>query len=110
MMRLEPTNVQQIGDELAIAWNDGTESFLKLEMLRRGCTCAASGGAPDARGDVSRPQVRFSQSPLLGINQFRLDVIEIAALNRSFWPRRLSSARTIVCSSAIVPKRWLDRE
>ena len=29
-MRLEPSNIQQIGDELAIAWNDGTESFLKL--------------------------------------------------------------------------------
>ena len=34
-MRLEPINIQQVGDELAIAWNDGTESFLKLELLRR---------------------------------------------------------------------------
>ena len=34
-MSLEPTNIQQIGDELAIAWNDGTELFLKLEVLRR---------------------------------------------------------------------------
>jgi DUF971 family protein len=52
-MRLEPTNVQQIGDELAIAWNDGTESFLKFENLRRACPCAACGGEPDVMGEVS---------------------------------------------------------
>jgi DUF971 family protein len=59
-MRLEPTNIQQIGDELAIAWNDGTESFLKLEMLRRVCPCAACGGEPDVLGDVSRPHVTYT--------------------------------------------------
>ncbi len=32
--RLFPTNIQHIGDELAVAWNDGTESFLKLELMR----------------------------------------------------------------------------
>ena len=52
-MRLEPTNIQQIGDELAIAWNDGTESFLQLEMLRRACPCAACGGEPDVMGNLS---------------------------------------------------------
>jgi DUF971 family protein len=55
-MRLEPVNIQQIGDELAIAWNDGTESFLKLEMLRRACPCAACGGEPDVLGNVSSRQ------------------------------------------------------
>jgi len=60
-MRLEPINVQQIGEELAIAWNDGTESFLKLEMLRRACPCAACGGEPDVLGNVSRPHVAYTQ-------------------------------------------------
>ena len=55
-MRLEPTNIQQIGDELAIAWSDGTESFLKLEMLRCACPCAACGGEPDVLGNVSSRQ------------------------------------------------------
>jgi DUF971 family protein len=59
-MRLELTNIQQIGDELAIAWNDGTESFLKLEMLRHACPCAACGGEPDVLGNVSRPQVTYT--------------------------------------------------
>jgi DUF971 family protein len=55
-MRLEPVNIQQIGDELAVAWNDGTESFLKLEVLRRACPCAACGGEPDVLGNVSSRQ------------------------------------------------------
>src|SRR2546429_8019522 len=59
-MRLEPTNIQQIGDELAIAWNDGTESFFKLEMLRRACPCASCGGEPDVLGNISRPDVSYS--------------------------------------------------
>ncbi len=60
-MRLEPTNVQQIGNELAIAWSDGTESFLKVEMLRRACPCAGCGGEPDVLGQVLRPQVSYSE-------------------------------------------------
>lgn len=59
-MRLEPTNIQQIGDELAIAWNDGIESFLQLEMLRRACPCAACGGEPDVMGEVSRPRLTYT--------------------------------------------------
>jgi DUF971 family protein len=60
-MRLEPTNVQQIGEELAIVWNDGTESFFKLETLRRACPCAACGGEPDVLGNVSRPHVTYTE-------------------------------------------------
>jgi DUF971 family protein len=59
-MHLEPTNIQQIGNELAIHWNDGAESFLKLEMLRRACPCAACGGEPDVLGEVSRPDVIYT--------------------------------------------------
>jgi DUF971 family protein len=61
IMRLEPTNIQQIGDELAIAWNDGKESFLNLETLRRACPCAACGGEPDVLGNISRPHVSYTE-------------------------------------------------
>ena len=69
-MRLEPTNIQQIGDELAISWNDGTESFLKVETLRRACPCAACGGEPDVLGHIARPQVSYSDKSfeLVGFN------------------------------------------
>src|SRR5438876_10551735 len=69
-MRLEPNNIQQIGDELAIAWNNGTESFLKLEVWRRACPCAACGGESDVLGSVSRPHVTYTDISfqLIGID------------------------------------------
>ena len=60
-MRFEPKNVQLIGEELAIQWNDGTESYLPLELLRRACPCAACGGEPDVLGNVARPQVSYNK-------------------------------------------------
>ena len=58
-MRLEPTNVQQIGHELAIHWNDRVESYINLEYLRRACPCAVCGGEPDVLGNISRPNVTY---------------------------------------------------
>jgi DUF971 family protein len=61
-MTLSPTNIQAIGSDLAISWNDGTESFLELESLRRACPCAACGGEPDVLGNVVRPNVIYNSS------------------------------------------------
>jgi len=61
-MRMEPTNIQQIGNELAIHWNDGTESYLDLQFLRRACPCAACGGEPDVLGNIIRPHVSYSDN------------------------------------------------
>jgi len=44
-----------IGPELALAFDDGAELYLPLEMLRRACPCAACQGEPDALGRVLRP-------------------------------------------------------
>jgi DUF971 family protein len=60
MARLAPTNIQPIGSELAIAWSDGTESYIPLDFLRRGCPCASCGGEPDVMGHVVRPQVSYT--------------------------------------------------
>ena len=51
-MSLEPANIQQIGHELAIRWNDGSESYLDLQFLRRACPCAVCGGEPDVLGNI----------------------------------------------------------
>lgn len=59
-MRLEPANINLIGDELAIAWNDGMESYFALDFLRRACPCAACGGEPDVLGNISRPDVTYT--------------------------------------------------
>jgi DUF971 family protein len=59
-VRLEPKNIQQIGNELAIQWNDGTESYFDLQLLRRACPCAACGGEPDVLGNIMRPNVSYT--------------------------------------------------
>ena len=59
-VRLEPTTLQLIGNELALAWNDGTESYLAPELLRRACPCASCGGEPDVMGNLVRPEVSYT--------------------------------------------------
>ena len=59
-MRLDLANVQLIGDELAMRWNDGVESYLALERFRRACPCATCGGEPDVLGNISRPDVSYT--------------------------------------------------
>ncbi len=55
-----PTSVQKIGQELAIAWSDGRESYVPLEPLRRACPCATCGGEPDVTSQVVRPEVKYT--------------------------------------------------
>ncbi len=59
-MRLEVKDVQLIGQEMALSWSDGTESYIALEVLRRACPCAACGGEPDVLGHVLRPEVTYN--------------------------------------------------
>jgi DUF971 family protein len=59
-MTLESKDVQLIGEQLAIRWNDGMESYLRLEFFRRACPCAGCGGEPDVLGNISRPNVTYT--------------------------------------------------
>jgi DUF971 family protein len=45
-------DIQQIGEELAVKWDDGGESFIKLETLRRSCPCAGCKGEVDIMGNL----------------------------------------------------------
>jgi DUF971 family protein len=49
---MRPLDIQQIGNELAVKWNDGRESFIPLEELRRACPCAGCKGETDIMGNV----------------------------------------------------------
>jgi DUF971 family protein len=49
---MRPLDMQQIGQELAVKWEDGTESFISLEKLRRHCPCAGCKGEMDIMGKV----------------------------------------------------------
>ena len=59
-MPLELKDAQLIGDELAMRWSDGVESYLPIERLRRACPCASCGGEPDVLGNISRPDVSYT--------------------------------------------------
>jgi DUF971 family protein len=52
MKRMKPLDMQMIGSELAIKWDDGGESFAPLEKLRRACPCAGCKGETDIMGNV----------------------------------------------------------
>ena len=71
MMRLSPVNIQIVGSELAVAWNDGTETYLPLESLRRSCPCAQCCGEPDVLGNVEVPRATYTQA------SFRLRSFEV---------------------------------
>lgn len=51
---MRPLDLQVIGTELAVKWDDGTESFVPLEKLRRACPCAGCKGEMDIMGNVYR--------------------------------------------------------
>ena len=48
-----PKDVQVLGDELAIVWADGAETYLKLSDVRRLCPCASCAGEGDRKGASS---------------------------------------------------------
>jgi DUF971 family protein len=49
---MRPTDLQPIGGDLAIKWDDGGESFIPLEKLRRHCPCAGCKGEMDILGNL----------------------------------------------------------
>ena len=49
---MRPLDIQPIGSELAIKWDDGSENFIALEKLRRCCPCAGCKGETDIMGNV----------------------------------------------------------
>lgn len=58
---LECVHIVSIGDEVALAWSDGLESYVKHEVLRRACPCANCQGEPDALGRVVKPPVSYDE-------------------------------------------------
>ena len=64
---MKPLDIQPIGNELAIRWEDGTEQFLPLEQLRRHCPCAGCKGETDILGNVYKNPARA-----LGPSAFQL--------------------------------------
>jgi DUF971 family protein len=51
---VRPTDIQIIGQELAIKWDDASEAFISLENLRRSCPCAGCKGEVDVMGQLHK--------------------------------------------------------
>jgi len=51
---MRPVDLQQIGSDLAIKWEDGGESFIPIETLRRACPCAGCIGERDVMGTLHK--------------------------------------------------------
>jgi DUF971 family protein len=47
-------DLQQIGAELAVKWDDGREDFIAIETLRRACPCAGCQGERDVMGHLHK--------------------------------------------------------
>ncbi len=63
---MRPTDFQPIGSELAIKWDDGTESFIPLEKLRRHCPCAGCMGETDIMGNLYKnPEQKLTAAAFL---------------------------------------------
>lgn len=49
---MRPLDIQPIGEELAVKWEDGSESYISFERLRRACPCAGCKGEMDVMGNL----------------------------------------------------------
>jgi len=56
-------DLQQIGGELALKWDDGSENFIPLEKLRRACPCAGCQGEVDVLGQLHKGPDRALTPP-----------------------------------------------
>jgi DUF971 family protein len=59
--------IEAIGQDLAIKWEDGSESFIPLRKLREHCPCAGCKGETDVMGNVYK-----APSPTLSSAAFEL--------------------------------------
>lgn len=70
---MRPVDLQTIGQELAIKWDDGSESFVSLEKLRRHCPCAVCKGEVDVMGNVYK-------GPAQELNARAFQLVRIASV------------------------------
>ena len=68
---MRPQNIEAIGSDLAIKWEDGTESFIPLRKLREHCPCAGCKGETDVMGNVYRAPTQTLSPASFELRQFQ---------------------------------------
>lgn len=59
LMQLALENMTVIGNELALRWTDGSESYFPLEFLRKRCPCAFCAGEKDILNNVYKGSLKL---------------------------------------------------
>ncbi|MDC0144194.1 DUF971 domain-containing protein [Verrucomicrobia bacterium] len=60
---MQLVDLQPVGIDLALKWNDDAEHFVSLEALRRACPCASCAGETDVMGNVAKgPETAFTEA------------------------------------------------
>jgi DUF971 family protein len=78
---MRPQDIQRIGNELAVKWADGGESFIPLEKLRRCCPCAGCQGETDVLGNVYKnpeqllPPAAFELVRITGVGGYAIQPV-----------------------------------
>ena len=78
---MQPSDLQHIGNELAIKWTDGGESFIPLEMLRQHCPCAGCKGEMDILGNIYKNPARpfaanaFELVKIIGVGGYAIQPV-----------------------------------
>lgn len=62
-MVVQPEHMELVGNYFAVRWNDGSETVVGLEALRRACPCARCAGEPDLTGAIRMPAHRPAYVP-----------------------------------------------
>ncbi|HAR00010.1 DUF971 domain-containing protein [Verrucomicrobia bacterium] len=67
-MQLKPEQLDLIGNEVAIKWNDGSENFFNMEQLRAASPSAENKGEPDLFGNIhgASSQTEFPGVKVIG--------------------------------------------
>lgn len=81
MAQTDPVYYQLFGDSLALSWQDGHESLIHLEGVRKACPCAGCKGEPDLLGKISMPadaleynEDSFSANMLQPVGRYGLQI------------------------------------
>ena len=60
---MQLVDLQPVGADLAVKWNDGAEHFVSLKLLRQACPCASCAGETDVMGNVAKgPEMKFTDA------------------------------------------------
>jgi hypothetical protein len=60
--RMKPKTIEVVNNILAIAWDDGHESYFELEALRRACPCAMCKGETNVMVEYKPPPQTLTPS------------------------------------------------